>query len=221
MEIIYNNPQIKLQINSGEPWLNGETDLAKWINEIFHPKQVFAVGAQKDFDFVKCFDKETNIHLFEPQKLAFRELLNNEELFNRPNTFFNLMGASNRTGYATYYRWGESVYDHDGKGETDTIFLTTLKNYCRQRDLNHIDFLKIDVEGLEWEVIDGLANVECDFIQFEYGDRYLKAGKTLGDMFSLLKNRYIYHIEPQTLRCVGKPIENYHYANYLASKIKL
>jgi FkbM family methyltransferase len=201
---------------------SGELECYKFLNERFNPKVVFSVGAQKDFDFCKTF-KESEIHLFDPQKKAFRELLNNDYLFNRPKTFFNLMGLGDKEGYYTYYFNGESIYNHDGKNETDTIFITTIKKYIESRNINHVDFMKVDVEGLEYEVIKGAENFlnEIDIVQFEYGERYPIAKKTLKMMYDLFPDRYIYHIEMDKINLAPYYGEYFMYSNYLASKIKL
>jgi FkbM family methyltransferase len=46
-------------------------------------------------------------------------------------------------------------------------------DYCRERGIERIDFVKIDVEAAEWMVLEGFANMirdgGIDVIQFEYG----------------------------------------------------
>jgi len=222
MKIEYNDPIPRLTPLSGETWLNGEDNVAKFIRDKFNAKMIFAIGAQKDFDFCKIFNGR-EIHLFEPNKFAFRELINNEEIINNPNIYLNMFGINNKEGYFTYYYRGESVYNHDGLDIKDTIFLTTLKKYMDSREIKKVDFLKVDIEGLEYEALksaeEHLDNIE--FVQFEYGERYPKAGKKLGDMYELFKGRYIYHVEQDTLRYAENPYEHFHYSNYIASKIKL
>src|ERR1039457_2597748 len=108
MKIVENQP-LELPLFSDDE-RSGELQCYKFLNERLKPKTVFSVGAQKDFEFCKAF-WDSEIHLFDPQRKAFRELLNNEYLFNRPKTFFNLMGLGNQEGYYTYYFNGESIYN--------------------------------------------------------------------------------------------------------------
>lgn len=201
---------------------SGELLCYKFINEKFKPPVVFAVGAQKDFDFCRAFP-DSEIHLFDPNKYAFRELLNNEFLFARPKTFFNFYGLGDHSGYYTYYFNGESVYNHDGKDECAKIFITTLEEYLTPRKIKTINFLKVDVEGFEYEVLKGAGSFlsSIDLIQFEYGERYPLAGKTLKMMYDLFPDRFFYHIEEDRLNLVSYLGEYFQYSNYLITKEKL
>lgn len=56
-------------------------------------------------------------------------------------------------------------------------------DYCRRSGIGHIDFVKVDVEGHEWEVLDGfgdmLAEKRIDALQFEFGFEAFITGRTL------------------------------------------
>jgi FkbM family methyltransferase len=220
MNIIYYDQRPRLHV--AQELSEGEDKLARLMQEKFGVKTIFSVGAQKDFDFCKIF-KDQDVHLFEPNKFAFKELINNDDLINNPNIHLNFFGINDKEGYFTYYYNGESIYNHDGKDQKDVIFLTTLKKYMDSRNISNIDFIKIDVEGLEYEVIKSSEDYldKIEFIQFEYGERYPLAGKTLGNMYDLLQGRYIYNVEKDVLRYAEYPVEHFHHSNYLASKIKL
>jgi FkbM family methyltransferase len=219
MNIVENQPHVFPRFSEDEK--SGELECYKFLNERLKPKVVFSVGAQKDFEFCKAFN-ESEIHLFDPNKFAFRELLNNEYLFNRPKTFLNFYGLGNKESYFIYYFNGESVYNHDGKNEKDKIFISTLKRYIEPREINEIDFLKVDVEGFEYEVIKGAEELldNINVVQFEYGERYPIANKTLKMMYDLFPDRYMYHIEEDKINLVPYKGEYFQYSNYLASKIK-
>jgi FkbM family methyltransferase len=53
---------------------------------------------------------------------------------------------------------------------TQTIQLTTVDKYCETNGIDHIDFIKIDVEGYEFKVLLGAQNMlgNIDGIQFEF-----------------------------------------------------
>lgn len=63
-------------------------------------------------------------------------------------------------------------------------------DYCRERGIEHIDFLKLDVEGLERQVLAGfhemLSGGKVDIVQFEYGHVNAHVRFLLGDLYDLL-----------------------------------
>jgi FkbM family methyltransferase len=63
--------------------------------------------------------------------------------------------------------------------------------FCAQHDIRYIDFLKIDVEGLESKVISGFSKMlgekRIGAIQFEYGQINLRARVFLEDYYNLLR----------------------------------
>ena len=104
------------------------------------------------------------------------------------------------TTITTYSRSTELTnrygYPHgDAIGELDV----PIRAGCHEMDgLERIDLLKIDVEGGEYDVLDGfcphLANIEV--IQFEYGRTCIPAGWLLKDMYELLSGYWIGKLYP-------------------------
>jgi FkbM family methyltransferase len=62
--------------------------------------------------------------------------------------------------------------------------------YCREKGIDGIDFLKVDTEGHELSVLKGLNDLlksgKIALIQFEYGLTYIPSRVTLGDVYNLL-----------------------------------
>jgi FkbM family methyltransferase len=71
-----------------------------------------------------------------------------------------------------------------------TCPVLTGDSFCSQHKLEHIDLLKLDVEGLEPMVLKGFATMlnekRIGAVQFEYGQINLKARFFLGDFYELL-----------------------------------
>jgi hypothetical protein len=68
---------------------------------------------------------------------------------------------------------------------------TTGDAYVAARGISRIEYCKIDVEGMEWEVLDGfsasLGAGVLQAIQFEYGRKSILTKHLLGDLYALLE----------------------------------
>lgn len=74
--------------------------------------------------------------------------------------------------------------------ERVSVQITTGDDYCRSRGIDRIAMLKVDVEGMEYEVLEGFHSMLKDnrigVVQFEYGFGYIGARRYLGDVCRLL-----------------------------------
>jgi FkbM family methyltransferase len=65
-------------------------------------------------------------------------------------------------------------------------------------------FVKVDVEGFELEVLSGarglLASGKLDYVQFEFGPHHLKRRQNLNDFMSLLSDFNFYRLATHSLR---------------------
>ncbi|MBK8024283.1 MAG: FkbM family methyltransferase [Chloroflexi bacterium] len=63
------------------------------------------------------------------------------------------------------------------------VKVDTLDDYCARNAVESIDYLKIDVEGYEMEVMLGaeslLSSGQIGLIHFEYGDQWMNARRYL------------------------------------------
>jgi len=181
------------------------------------------------------FDKTLNIHCFEPSKYTYNELLKN----NFPqNVICNNIGLSSEkkeeflytfkngaVGGTMYRRKGlDYHYGRTSQEQKEKIKLETLENYCLTNKIGHIDYLKIDVEGHELEVLKGgrkfFKNNQVSIIQFEYGGTYIDSHIFLKDIFDLFKNfNYdFYKIYPNNIRSSKQyqsKYDNFQYQNWL------
>ena len=112
-------------------------------------------------------------------------------------------------------------------GETSSLFvghapsgavrrqvrLVKLDSVCDDHRLEHVDFLKIDAEGYDFQVLRGaeglLAQQRVAIVQFEYNEPWISAGGTLAAAHELL-HRCGYQV--YALRATG--LSPFHYANY-------
>lgn len=96
-------------------------------------------------------------------------------------------------------------------------------DYVREHAIERIDFLKIDVEGAEYRVLQGfsksLASRSIDCIQFEYGAFSIQTRVMLADFYALLGVGYrIGKIYPSSVDFADYQwtMEGFRFANYLA-----
>lgn len=193
---------------SGYPHYSGEEWIIKFVkSRITHLFPIiFDVGAYHG-DYASAilasFGYE-NIRLFcfEPSKTAFR-LLNSElpagqniKLFNfgfgDKSETVNLYSCSEGAGSASIVNTLFCQTDH--LNIVEEIELTTLDDFCEANKIQHIDFMKIDVEGYELNILCGgsqLINAaSVDFIQFEFGYPSIASRVFFKDIFSYLSGNY-------------------------------
>jgi FkbM family methyltransferase len=156
---------------------------------------IFDVGCREDSEFIN-FNGE--VHYFDPIN-KFIENLQNQKNINK-KSYFNNFGLGNENNEIYYYPKFESFYDRTkscGTSDSFNKILLSIKkgeDYVINKDIKSIDFLKIDTEGFELNVLKGfddfLKNVKI--IQFEYGGTFLDNNTKLIDVINYLKNKNFY-----------------------------
>ena len=72
------------------------------------------------------------------------------------------------------------------------ITLNTIDHYCKDNNIESIDFIKIDVEGYELSVLKGgmdfFSKGGVKMVQFEYGNASIAARIFLKDFFDFFTN---------------------------------
>ena len=133
----------------------------------------------------------------------------------------NRLGVGSTTTTATLYTDGDgstlaSLYPRDLErfdrtmDQTESIELVSVDDYCRTRSIDHIDLLKLDIEGNEFEALRGAAKMidegRIDFIQLEFGATTLAARVSFHDLWTLLSPKFeLYRILKRGLH----PIRRY------------
>lgn len=103
------------------------------------------------------------------------------------------------------------------------VKMTTIDRYCSQKQIPGIDFLKIDVEGLEHDVLAGACGMlvakKIPLIQFEFNEMNVVSRKFMRDFYDLLKGYSIHRLASNGLLPLGEYSsyhEIFHFQNIVA-----
>jgi FkbM family methyltransferase len=151
-------------------------------------KIIFDVGAYNDSLYVYTGRGGREVHYFEPLEECLEQLKKLPN--NNKKSFFNQFGLSDENNFFNFWTSTYSFIDRSiGTGEPIKCELRRGDDYCRENNIEKIDFLKIDVECMETKVFRGfgeyLNNVKI--IQFEYGPGQKEVGDNLDKMLSYLE----------------------------------
>jgi len=202
-------------------------------------KIVFDVGANMGeyskllLEKSKELNKNIELHIFEPLTTCFKII--QTKFSSEDKIFLNNFGISNEEIETEIYFDIEgsslaSLYERDLStinkrlNKKEKIKLQRLDNYIIENNITQIDLLKIDVEGHEVSVLNGIGKfLKPDFInviQFEYGGANIDSRTYLKDLYTIFKNKgYVVCKIMRNgiqLRDYENKMENFQYANYLA-----
>ncbi len=153
-------------------------EMETWERIIPDCQIVFDVGCRNDRMFYEI-NPNADIHLFDPIE---REGQNNFALGQFP------------TKRKRIYTQVDSMI-YMGYTEYKYVEVKRLDDYCKENNIDHIDFLKIDTEGFDFEVIKGCGRFikNIKYIQFEDFERFY-GGRKLKDILKYLSDHYFWEI---------------------------
>lgn len=168
------------------------SELNLWRLIVPKCENVFDVGCGNDNDFYEINPRLKEIHLFDPN--VSDVLLS--KIKDKNNIFFNnfALGNSNdeKQFYYNYKSFKENItytpFKHLQQKKTVTI--KKLSDYVREKNITHIDYLKIDAEGFEMEIIKGCDDFinNIKYVQFEDFHIFYN-NETVIDIFNFFKEK--------------------------------
>jgi FkbM family methyltransferase len=131
--------------------------------------------------------------------------------------------------YAAWNSFGKPKFDEVEPSGSITVAVQTLDGFCKDEQIEHIDFLKIDVEGFEKSAIQGAATLleagKIDALSFEISQIPLEgSGVKPKEIFGALEAHgyAAYRYDPETRGFVGPVADSdAFYENYYASRMDL
>jgi FkbM family methyltransferase len=195
---------------SYEMSVNGEKHLVNKVLASSPRDQKFVsfdVGAHSGIwtDLVRQTElTSSESHLFEPTSHLFHKLAS--KYGSDANVFVNQLGLGDIDGNREFLQYADSgstvnslVTEHNyhstdlDSGTVTYVPVSKGDTYCSQRDVDQIDFLKIDVEGGEMLVLGGfdkmLLNHNVSVIQFEYGYANGDEGTLMRDFYRFWESK--------------------------------
>lgn len=203
---IYNGSAYSnLKLINGK-WVFEEQDLLDFTEEYLSNTSsvMFDIGASiGDFSMLPLTNKSLTIYSFEPNPVLYKLLryhIRNNFLDNNVNTY--PYALCDRDEIIKFYisenvnRCGQSCIDNipkfsDGYDSKEILVKgMKLDTFVDTKQINKVDFIKIDVEGAEIKVLDGaketIINHHPDIL-IEVVEKNLMAfGKSVDDLYNLL-----------------------------------
>lgn len=149
----------------------------------FRVEIVFDVGAnvgQSAVVYLARFPK-SHIYCFEPVGNTFHNLQANLKCNERVDCYQLALGSSNSSGEMVMesssdmsYLLGQAKESRTNSHViTEVVDIVALDHFCHSKKIDQINYLKIDTEGRDLEVLKGAANMltehKIDFVEVETG----------------------------------------------------
>ena len=177
-------------------------------------KVIFDVGANAGAwsCYIHNHCSHFQIHAFEPNKYLADNLKN-----LNPKLIVNQCAVGCENGHIDMYDYqgndnsshasavsGVIEIVHNQASKKYSVPIVSLDDYCQKNEIKSINFLKIDVEGFELDVLQGAQNLiknkNIKLIQFEFNEMTSLRGHHFLDFWKLLSNHYnLYRVLPNDL----------------------
>jgi FkbM family methyltransferase len=185
-----------------------------YINYLREGMAVFDIGAnvgEISLLFSRFVGNSGSVHSFEASSNTFDRLEKVCSLANRKQIILNRAAVAEKVGFSSLHVYDDShsawnslaarpleKYGIDVKPiQVEKVQTVTIDSYCRENNIPQIDLMKIDVEGAEYQVLQGASRMlEAKSIGccvFEFGATTFDMGNTPDQIESLLR-KYGYRI---------------------------
>lgn len=199
--------------------VSGEKYVLEQVLNKYLPQEksiIFDVGANVG-DYSKDLKKEfpsSTVYAFEPNSNTYKLLIENlsehrVKCFclglssSKENRHMYTYSSELTSGHASLYK--DVLSDlHSAENVSEVSFsAVTIDKFCSEHQIERINFLKVDTEGHELEVLTGgqemLKDSRIDIIQFEFNEMNVISRVFLKDFYNLLDKYQIYRVDSKRL----------------------
>jgi len=196
--IIFLDKKDNLNLSINPIYGKSDTEFIKKI--IKKNDVVFDIGANIGYFtliFAKLVGDSGKVFSFEPESENFKILKKNVETNGYNNVILEKKIVSNTNGVSTLYvsekAGNHRIYKSDNFIESVEITSISMDSYAKNNTLKKIDFIKIDVEGAELNVLQGIQNIldsnEHIILFTEFSPNQIEScGLEPNDMINFLTN---------------------------------
>ena len=181
-------------------------------------------------------ETSSKVIMFEPLSFVIDEAKNRLRKFENRVEFINKgVGAiseqkeinynPNATEHASFSKSVNQI-DYLANESKALIEIVSLDDFCSSNNVTHIDFIKIDTEGFEIEVLKGAEKVISDikpkYIQIENNWHQLFMGTSIFQISKLLKDYDVYMLNKNNLKKIDPslPLSNiFMFSNFLFMRV--
>jgi FkbM family methyltransferase len=187
------------KITGGEPGIDPQLDMRR-LTQSRPDLVLFDVGANvgQTIDTFRNGFVRPKIHSFEPGQDAFEILQQNYAAV--PDVYLNSFALGAKSGTSEFIESVGSDMSSFLEPSVETkgsikqriqVKVTTIDDYCRERDIGHIDILKSDTQGFDLEVLKGATGllsknaIHLVYVEINFSDLYKNAAR-LDEIFGFL-----------------------------------
>ena len=145
-----------------EEWLKRKYSLPGFV-EVEEGDVVIDCGGYVGGFSISAQKIARQVHIFEPNVNNFNACLKNFK--EKRNVIVSDLGLYNSDGVVKFHVSSNNVEhsiltpDSGAVLSTEEISVITLNSYANKNNIDAIDFLKLEAEGVELEILDGLGNI--------------------------------------------------------------
>lgn len=223
----------------GSPVDTGERWFIRNVLAKHGPQVCFDVGANiGGYSSELLSGTSAHIHAFEPVASTYDILtqITNSRLHAWRLAIGDRDGEANIMVDPTFTQTASLVHElvdqtplkTRGEKRTELVPLRTVDSFCNSEAIDRLDFIKIDSEGYEIEVLQGaqetLRTMRPSFVQFELAHHHLIRRHLLADLLDLLEGYRPYRLLRNGMHSVDlrQPVDNlFIMANYIAVRSDL
>ena len=202
------NSHRELGLMNSNSKTNGENNVLKVLNKYIDSPIIFDVGANTGeySKFIKTIIPNSIVYSFEPNIAAFNDLnkINGISAINQAlgdeegERILYIPTNDEKTEHSSFIE--KALFRKKTIAE-QKVKIGTLYGFCKKNGVEKIDFLKIDTEGFEMEVLKGAKSLinNISIIQFEMNYHFVFRRVFLKDFYDFLPNYTFFRINSRGL----------------------